>query len=503
MNMRGDEYAMYRKAIIERNNEAKSFLKSKISYEDPLVGIIAEAILDRINNPKRYSEYEEALLNIWHICEKAANMDSTVAALQPFARFSIAAECEPDWQRCFDNFEGLDDIRTAKAEFAKLSKSDAFSFFAETALKSPIRYIKNPPIVSEQMYVKYRDLIEAKFKKEKSHEDYGYNRLLWEKLKRAPEQVIRLQKSNMEDYYGRRIFPAYATIRLKCFDHPMVIPILVELLRNDESRAVRESAAEGINDPAGLPYLRDAASKDERPEVREAAIRKLVELDGVNSVEVFISALSDEESGIRAIAAEALGNLKSRKALESLKKALIKEKQVRGELALVIGKIDLNELLTFLNSDDVILRRYIADTLKELADPRAGESLLQALNDEDFIVRGNAAEALGEIKEKKAIIPLRRALKQGDRPYIRGSAAKALGEIGDTDSIELLAETLGDEEPRVREEAVRALEKMGDERALKALEKTKLDKDTMVRIKSQDAIKAINKRLQQKRLNKY
>lgn len=153
-----------------------------------------------------------------------------------------------------------------------------------------------------------------------------------------------------------------------------------------------------------------------------------------SEVPVIISALiNDEKSDTRADAAEVLGDIGDKRAVEPLIDALRDaDYTVQWSAAEALGKIGdkraVEPLITTLKTGDEYLRKRAAEALGDIGDKRAVEPLINALKDEDESVRSSAAEALGNIGDVRAVEPLIDALKDEDW-YVQYNAAKALGEI--------------------------------------------------------------------------
>jgi hypothetical protein len=113
-----------------------------------------------------------------------------------------------------------------------------------------------------------------------------------------------------------------------------------------------------------------------------------------------------------------------------------------------------------LKDEEENLRTGAAETLGKIGDKRAVESLIEALRDEDCDVRKEAAYALGEIGDKRAVEPLIAALRDEDSG-VREAAASALGEIGDKRTINALKEVAKkDKNEDVREAARETIKKI-------------------------------------------
>lgn len=113
-----------------------------------------------------------------------------------------------------------------------------------------------------------------------------------------------------------------------------------------------------------------------------------------------------------------------------------------------------------LNDQDSRIRAAAAEALGELGDPSAIEALGTALaKDTDSDVREAAAEALGEVGSPNAVQVLRTGLKDGDED-VRAAVVDALGEIGGPEAERVLRQALADSDEDVRDAAVAALAKL-------------------------------------------
>jgi Zn-dependent protease with chaperone function len=166
--------------------------------------------------------------------------------------------------------------------------------------------------------------------------------------------------------------------------------------------------------------------------------------DTVKSARVaaLIAALKDSDAGVRAAAAEALGNLEHQSAATPLTDAM--------------------------RDPDPQVRRAATLALADLEDPRAVPGLERLLTDTDADVRQEAASKLGEFDLTEAPQALLAALKDPNAD-VRHQAAHTAGEIGDARAVPGLKALLADPNKEVREAAVEALHEIGDPAALQAL----------------------------------
>jgi len=164
-------------------------------------------------------------------------------------------------------------------------------------------------------------------------------------------------------------------------------------------------------------------------------------------VEGLIKALNYErDHDVRMGAAEALGEIGDKRAVEPLIQALEADSYLQARAAWALGEIGdkraVKPLIPALQGElDTEVTLYAMQTLIKIGEP-AVKPLIQALKRKDSGVQARAAEALGEIGDKRAVKPLIQALKDED-PYVQGIAADALLQIGEP-AVEPLFQALED-----------------------------------------------------------
>jgi len=109
------------------------------------------------------------------------------------------------------------------------------------------------------------------------------------------------------------------------------------------------------------------------------------------------------DSGVRADAAQALGELRNRLAIPPLVGALRDENR--------------------------LVRKNAAQALGKIGGSSALEPLVEALNDEDCFVQAKAAAALGKMGDRRAIDPLLRFIHDVKHEYVRETARAAVNAI--------------------------------------------------------------------------
>lgn len=132
----------------------------------------------------------------------------------------------------------------------------------------------------------------------------------------------------------------------------------------------------------------------------------------------------------------------------------------------LLAKLNATEsediLIEFLKDDDPLIKTSTCEALGILKSKKAIENIFPLLYDINFWVRACACSALGEIGDNKAVPQLLEKL-QDESHWVRSAACEALGKIGDKKAGEELAHiSLYDESEIVREAAIKALTMIGE-----------------------------------------
>ncbi|MEN6418914.1 MAG: HEAT repeat domain-containing protein [Clostridiaceae bacterium] len=221
---------------------------------------------------------------------------------------------------------------------------------------------------------------------------------------------------------------------------------------DDSDEGVRQSiraTLEGFDYEATVKALNDAATnKDGKynntyDSVRKASIEMLGQIGGNEAAEALVDAFDDKDQYIRDWAVAAIVQIGYDNSAEAL--------------------------IVALHDENSIVRKYAAESFGTLGDARPVQELITtAVQDDSLEVRVSAINSLGEIREGTAVESLIVSLGDMD-DSIRSAAATALGKIGEKSATESLINALQDEEINVRICAINALGKIGDERAVEPL----------------------------------
>ncbi len=186
---------------------------------------------------------------------------------------------------------------------------------------------------------------------------------------------------------------------------------------------MRENAAEALGtsgDARAVVPLLAAAFHDSERSVQTKAGRAIVEI-GTPAVIPLILLLKDSEARIRKFAAERLGEIGDPRAVEALiPLSHDPDEQIRYIVITALGKIHpqpVMELCDMLQDQSRRTRCEVARVLGEIGSFDAVEALIAALRERDWWVRACVVRALGKIGDPRAIDPLQRYLRGWHVPF--------------------------------------------------------------------------------------
>ncbi len=229
--------------------------------------------------------------------------------------------------------------------------------------------------------------------------------------------------------------------------------------------AMRPAAA---REPTPLEVFRDHyRSRD--PRIRRKAVGQLADARGGDVVKALLSALRDDDAGVRGRAAKLLGEKRDHAdEIAALVKVGLgrRPKEVRREAARALaraGRRAIEALRKALRDKQADVRRECALALGRLEDRESAPLLSERLVDPEALVRAAACESLGRLQGRDAL-GLAAAVLRGDRaPEPKIAAAEILGRHPGPGAVDHLAYGARDASWSVRVVASRALGRMGDD----------------------------------------
>jgi len=236
-------------------------------------------------------------------------------------------------------------------------------------------------------------------------------------------------------------------------DKSAVAP-LIKRLETADSDLKREIilALKMIGNKQAVPVLQEILLNDENTYVRFDAARALGSIDNTDSVYTLIRVMkSDEETWlVKGSCAEALGKRGDKRAANALKDLLNTDagenaSWARDRAALALSKIGIGgieALVSSLGASGTSTRRRASWVLISIGGP-AVPHLLSSLREVSSLARKRTAMVLGWIGNKKTVLPLTWVLADKD-PEVRKMAIWALGKIGDDKATTALESTIDD-----------------------------------------------------------
>ena len=285
------------------------------------------------------------------------------------------------------------------------------------------------------------------------------------------------------------------------------ITLLMQSALFDADADVRKSAAESLGklDSHGVVRLLGERLTDRDSAVRILVAQALGNLGDLTAIDPLLrAALYDEDAGVRQAAALALGSLKHSRALDLIVDELTNDDpRVRAAAAEALGHLgDLPHLVRWLQTMlfgsalydfDVGVRRAAVGALSRLDHAEAMTMLLEALRSDSWSTRIAAAEALGFLGDHGALTPLLEMALFDEQQAARRAAVDALRAIAPTKALEGLQDALDNASASVRKAAIEALSYLGDPSAAASmLEILLYDDFPDVRQAAADALRALD-----------
>ena len=269
------------------------------------------------------------------------------------------------------------------------------------------------------------------------------------------------------------------------------IPLLIQILRNDEVVYYRTVAAKLFGAVTWNPNVVNAlieALKDEKrphrfedglapkskpPSVQERAIVSLIDIS--------------DERGLSAVIPKVAQKDKFGDWIDDI------EEKDTVELLAEIGIKKPDALIQALQEKAMLPRSItrIVSALGNTDNPKAVEPLIKVLGHPNKDIRSSAANALGKLNDVRALEPLLKSLQE--KTDFAGWAIERLikGREDDQQVQKLLIKQLDNKDAHVRAWVAERLGNLGAELAISALEQALLDEDRKVRNLAKKALKKI------------
>ena len=268
-------------------------------------------------------------------------------------------------------------------------------------------------------------------------------------------------------------------------------------------RQIKELARKGSD---AIPQL-SAFLKDPEWEVRSEAVRQLVDIGTLGSIDPLVKATADEDAEIQIRATEGLvnfyvpGYVKSGisgsirrmgntiqtkwidatdtvavesyvevrpEVIEALSRlvrngaSLIGRATAARAVGVLRGKAAVPDLLDALRSKDDRLMIESMIALQKIGDPSAGPRVAFLVRDLEERVQITALETVGLLRATEAAPEVREALERARTPKVRQAALSALAMLPDPANRQIFLQNLSDREDGVRAAAAEGLGRIGN-----------------------------------------
>jgi HEAT repeat protein len=199
---------------------------------------------------------------------------------------------------------------------------------------------------------------------------------------------------------------------------------------------------------AALQALRDNSSM-----VRATAARAVLSMPADEAAQALISLLQDKDEFVRQETAYALGETRSRMAVQPLVVALERDKResVRGAAAVALGNI----------GDEAAVIPLVGRLSARIRSSGLFSRITRGQRAENEFVRRAAARSLGQIRSRAALPALIETLSDARaEDDVRRESARSLGLIGDAAAVPALRTALAARDPYLSRIAYESLLKI-------------------------------------------
>ncbi len=217
---------------------------------------------------------------------------------------------------------------------------------------------------------------------------------------------------------------------------------LDDLLRQMDSPELKDrklalSALRPIAPDLALPIIKKGL-QDDNQQVRSMAIFALGLKPTDETLGILLDLLQNEpDYGVRADAAGAIGYLEDLQAFEPLNQAFYDNTHWLVKFSVVVSLGNLKDprakktLLHALNSEEVVIQQAAIAALGEIRAIDTIEKILTFISSDDWLVRQRLAEALGNLDTEKSRSALRYLTKDSN-PNVAEAATLALNRLDRT-----------------------------------------------------------------------
>ncbi len=228
----------------------------------------------------------------------------------------------------------------------------------------------------------------------------------------------------------------------------------------DRNDLLRMAAAESlgiIGDRRALQPLVQSTLRDPAPQVRAHAAGAVAVIEGEGAIDVLVAALADPDYGTRLRVLEAFENMKVRDT--SLIEGALRDPnpEVKRRAALVLERVGhLERVVERLASEDNGVRLRAYAALTQLGRAGIVDSIASYIHHPSFEVRAQVARACGDLGVGRVGALLLAAVDDPEW-VVRASIVDAIGRLRPEGSVAALVKLLLDPEMPVREAAAEAL----------------------------------------------
>ena len=275
------------------------------------------------------------------------------------------------------------------------------------------------------------------------------------------EIAIELCEHPMEKVNrGASVLLAYALVK----DGPFNDVRRLLTHENELVRAAAVSALAKLGSREDVPLVKELIENDESNNVRAAAVSALATLGSREDLPL-VKELIDNDWYIREAAVSALAKLGSREdfpiVFEISKLGMHARFAMRGAVEKIGSKENVSIAQILLKCGYSLLQEAAVTAIVKHGMTEYLPLVKELLKEEDSNVREAAVNALAKLGSGEDLPLVKELIENDDSNNVRAAAVSALATLGSREDLPLVKELLKDDDSNVREAAVNALAKLG------------------------------------------
>lgn len=190
-----------------------------------------------------------------------------------------------------------------------------------------------------------------------------------------------------------------------------------------------------------------------------------------DTLEIIVDGIKSEDEVLKSVSAMAINSLPddlkklaSKMLVSEIENDDISIRNLVAECLQSLGHFAIDDLLSYLQSDNFDTRKFACDLLGLIADSSIKDSIEPLLNDDDLNVVLSAIETLGNINSYESVNAI--ISKYSDNEATNATIIESLGKINSQEALSFIVSKIEDDNELIKICAIDSLAKCGNDKSL-------------------------------------